>query len=201
VRDRHLSISTNPGTTSAACGMAFAACSNTSGDPAPTNAGSPSQQPTSTAMSTRPATPEEAAKTAAMAVYEGFWTTQNAAKIAPGSKDWTADISQYAADPARTSALDSIKNYASIPAHFEGEPRRSPSVASVSLAQPPRVVVADCLDVTGVKIVHDKTGENVGDTARQPPRYSFRAEVVLYANLNPAKWLVQITQPMLEQPC
>lgn len=134
-----------------------------------------------------------------MAAYESFWAVQNEANQAPGSKDWTEDVSRVAADPARYSATLTIKNYASVPAHWVGTVKRAPTVKSTTLSQPPRVVISDCIDVAGVKIVNDKTGEDVRDTANQPPRYRFEAEVVLYPN--PDRWLVQKTTPHLDQPC
>lgn len=153
---------------------------------------------TSSAAPAPPATPAEQAEQAATAAYESFWRVRNEANAAPGSRDWEPIISQYTADPARYFALETIQAYADVPAHFEGEPKRAPRVEDVSLAQPPRVVIIDCIDVTGTEIVRDDTGESVVDP-NQPPRYQLRAEVVLYPG--PERWLVQETEPMLEQSC
>jgi hypothetical protein len=105
------------------------------------------------------------------------------------------------ADPALTDYLNEVGNLASVPAHTEGRYGRSPKVTSVSVAQPPRVVIADCLDATDEHLVSDKAGEDGRnlDHPDQPRRYEFEAQVVRYPD--PDRWLVQQVEPRLEKPC
>ncbi|MBE8519355.1 hypothetical protein ILP97_17885 [Amycolatopsis sp. H6(2020)] len=105
------------------------------------------------------------------------------------------------ADPALTDYANEVANLASVPAHTVGRYRRAPKVTSVSLSEPPRVVVTDCLDATDEHLVSDKAGEpgrNL-DNPDQPRRYEFEAQLVRYPN--PGRWLVQQVQPRLEKPC
>jgi hypothetical protein len=105
------------------------------------------------------------------------------------------------ADPALTDYVNEVGNLASVPAHTEGRYGRSPKATSVSVAQPQRVVITDCLDATDEHLVSDKAGE-VGrnlDHPDQPRRYEFEAQVVRYPD--PERWLVQQVQPRLEKSC
>lgn len=154
--------------------------------------------PSSSVAPPAPPTPEEAAARAAMEAYEGFWSVRNEADRAPGARDWAPAISRYTADPARYFAIENINAYAEASVHAVGEPEHSPRIESVSLEQPPRVVIIDCIDFTGTDVVRDDTGESVADPA-QPPRSQLRAVLVLYPD--PDRWLVQETESLLEQSC
>lgn len=142
---------------------------------------------------------EQQSREAALAAYDGFWRTTNQAFARPGVMDWRPELSKYASGQALDAVLTDIRNYASFPAHKEGEPARSPRVDSVSLGQPSRVVIMDCLDVRGVRLLADKTGADLGDTANQPPRFLYRAEVVQASGQE--RWLVEVTKPLLDRPC
>lgn len=180
-----------------ASGLMLAACAGGGGTGSSSVGGSSTESsPTATSAS-----PEALATNAAMVAYEGYWTVSNQANSAPGKQDWHAELAKYAADPALTQRIQALANFASVPAHFVGEPKRSPQPTSVSLQQPPRVTITDCLDVSEWKLVSDKPGEvgkNLNDP-NQPQRYKFTAEVVQYQD--PSRWLVQKTEPHLDQTC
>lgn len=142
---------------------------------------------------------EQQVREAALAAYEGFWRTTNQAFAKPSTKDWRPELSAYAAGRALDAVLVDVENYATFPAHKNGEPTRAPSVDSVKLDPPARVIIIDCLDVSNVRLVADKTGADLGDTAKQPPRFRYRAEVVRPAGQD--RWLVEVTKPLLDQPC
>ncbi|MEV7038388.1 hypothetical protein [Amycolatopsis sp. NPDC051061] len=145
--------------------------------------------------------PEAGAPGAALTAYELYWQISEQAGRLPREKDWRPELSKAMADPALTGYLDEIGNLASVPAHTEGRYGRSPKVTSVSAAQPPRVVITDCLDATDEHLVSDKAGElgrNL-DHPDQPRRYEFEAQIVRYPDLD--RWLVQQVQPRLEKPC
>ncbi len=178
----------------------LAACS-TVGGPAATNSMTPSTQSSPSATPSPTQSAEDKASAAALEAYTGYWTASNAASRAPGKQDWRPELAKYTADPALAQRLDSLANFAAVPAHFEGEPKRAPRVDSVSLQQPPRVTISDCLDVSGWKLLSDRPGEegkNLNDP-KQPQRYRFSAQVVLYGD--PDRWLVQIVQPEVGKAC
>jgi len=147
------------------------------------------------------ATPEAEAASAALTVYELYWQISEQAGRAPREKDWRPELAKAMADPALTGYVNEVGNLASVPAHTEGRYGRSPKVTSVSVAQPQRVVITDCLDATEEHLVSDRTGEAGRDLDHpdQPRRYEFEAQVVRYPD--PDRWLVQQVQPRLEKPC
>jgi hypothetical protein len=171
-------------------------CSGDTSSPAPAN----SSVPSSTAASKTP-NAEDAAAQAAHAAYELYWEISEQAAAAPRGKDWRPDLATAMADPALTDYLNEVANLASVPAHAVGRYGRTPKVSSVSLAEPPRVVVTDCLDAMDVHLISDKPGESGRnlDHPDQPRRYEFEAQIVRYPS--PERWLVQIVQPRLEKPC
>lgn len=156
------------------------------------------QQPDPTTAPTV-STEEQQARDGALVAYEGFWLTTNQAFANPGSKDWRPELSTYSTGQALDAVLLDVENYATFPAHKNGEPSRAPSVDSVRLESPARVTIIDCLDVRNVRLVADKTGADLGDTSKQPPRFRYRAEVVRSAGQD--RWLVEVTKPLLDQPC
>lgn len=146
-------------------------------------------------------TPERETADKALAVYSQYWDLTEQAEAAPQAHEWRSVLAKVMADPALTSFADEIANLASVPAHSVGKYRRSPSVRSVSLTDPARVVIEDCLDAADEHLVSDRPGEagKSLDNPRQPRRYRFEAEVVRYPA--PYRWLVQIVRPHVDQPC
>ncbi|SEF38394.1 hypothetical protein SAMN05421837_12125 [Amycolatopsis pretoriensis] len=145
--------------------------------------------------------PGSEASSAALAAYELYWQISEQAGRAPREKDWRPELGKAMADPALTDYVNEVANLASVPAHTVGRYGRTPKVTSVSLGEPPRVVITDCLDATDEHLVSDKAGElgrNL-DHPDQPRRYEFEAQVVRYPE--PDRWLVQQVQPRLEKPC
>ncbi|WP_410644584.1 hypothetical protein [Amycolatopsis sp. lyj-346] len=163
----------------------------------------PSASPSEVSLppGSKTARPEDEAARAALAAYELYWQISEQAGHAPRQKDWRPELAKAMADPALTDYVNEVANLASVPAHTVGRYGRAPKVTSVSLGEPPRVVVTDCLDATDEHLVSDKAGEpgrNL-DNPDQPRRYEFEAQVVRYPN--PDRWLVQQVQPRLEKPC
>ncbi len=145
--------------------------------------------------------PEEAAAQAALTVYESYWQISEQAGHAPRGKDWRPELAKAMADPALTDYVNEVANLASVPAHTVGRYGRAPKVTSVSIGEPPRVVITDCLDATDQHLVSDKAGEagrNL-DHPDQPRHYEFEAQLVRYPE--PDRWLVQQVQARLEKPC
>jgi hypothetical protein len=162
---------------------------------------SPSGSPSGVSLPPDPKNPEDEAARAALAVYESYWQISEQAGHEPGAKDWRPELAKAMADPALTDYVNEVANLASVPAHTVGRYGRAPKVTSVSLGQPQRVVITDCLDATEEHLVSDKAGEagrNL-DHPDQPRRYEFEAQLVRYPD--PDRWLVQQVQPRLEKPC
>ena len=145
--------------------------------------------------------PADDASEQALRVYERYWRISEEAAAAPRGVDWPGELGKVMADPALSAYVAELENLASVPAHSRGEYGRSPKVTSVSLAQPPRVVVTDCLDATNEHLVSEKPGEagRSLDHPDQPQRYEFEAQLVRYPN--PERWLVQQVQARLEKSC
>jgi len=179
----------------AVTGTALAGCSATPSQPAP------SPTPTAVSSSSRIPTAEHEIAEQALAVYRQYWELSEQAEAAPRSHNWRPALVKLMADPALTSFADEIANLASVPAHSTGQYRRSPTVRSVSLAEPFRVVIDDCLDAADEHLVSDRLGESGKslDNPSQPRRYRMEAEVVLYPA--PYRWLVQIVRPHVDRPC
>lgn len=145
--------------------------------------------------------PEHEIAPKALAVYRQYWELSEQAEAAPQSHDWRPALTRLMADPALTSFVDELANLASVPAHSVGQYRRAPSVRSVSVAEPARVVIDDCLDASDEHLVSDRPGETGKylDNPGQPRRYRLEAEVVRYPA--PYRWLIQIVRPHVDQPC
>jgi len=141
-------------------------------------------------------TPEPATTQAdaGLAAYEHYWQVVDAAFAAPGSQDWSPRLAEVATGPALVSVSVDVANYAGFPAHRTGTVKRAPSVISSDAMH---VDILDCVDISGVSLVADKTGQPLDDTVNRVPRYRFSASVVLAGG----RWLVERTSPMLDQPC
>lgn len=172
----------------------MAACT---GEGEPTVASPPAAAPSPP----KPHGPDDQAAEQALRVYERYWRTSEEAAAAPRGADWPTELAKVMADPALSVYVDELANLASVPAHSRGQYGRSPEVTSVSLSQPPRVVVTDCLDATNDHLISEKPGDGGRslDHPDQPKRYEFEAQVVRYPN--PERWLVQQVQARLEKPC
>jgi len=138
--------------------------------------------------------PATAQADAGLAAYEQYWQVVDAAFAAPGSQDWSPRLAEVATGPALASVSVDVANYAGFPAHRTGTVKRAPSVVSSDVKH---VDILDCVDISGVSLVADKTGQPLDDTVNRVPRYRFSASVVV----TDGRWLVERTSPMLDQPC
>ncbi|MDT8916029.1 hypothetical protein [Amycolatopsis sp. PS_44_ISF1] len=174
--------------------MALACLSNT-----PVPAAAPPSS--SVAPSSWVPKPEQTVAEEALQVYGRYWQLSEQAEASPGGQDWRRSFAHVMADPALTTFVDELANLASIPARSTGEYRRSPRVRWVSMIEPARVVIVDCLDASVEHLVSDRpseAGKNL-DNPAQPRRYQLEAEVVRYSA--PYHWLVQTIRPCREEPC
>jgi hypothetical protein len=142
------------------------------------------------APTTAPATPAQQA----LVVYERYWTVTEAAFAAPGARDWAPELQGVATGSALESASRDVRNYADFPAHTEGAISRAPSVGATTDGH---IEIVDCVDLGDSRLVADRTGEILDDLVNRVPRYRFRADVVLHGE----QWLVERTEPALDEPC
>lgn len=158
--------------------------------------GNDGHEPTSAAtVAVEPPSAEAQSSAAALAAYSSYWRLTTAAFADPDGRDWAAEFAAVSRDQALKSVLATLENYASLPAHTEGDITRSPAVDT---AVPGRVTVVDCIDLGNSRLVHDLTGETLDDLENRAQRYRLRAQVVQDAN---GSWLVEQTTPLLDQPC
>jgi hypothetical protein len=155
---------------------------------------SPDSAPSATATSS----PGDEPRRLALATYDEFWRISEAAMQSPGTHDWASELHKVAEGQALKDTLTDVSNYASYPAHVEGNIKRVPQLQQVTVDSPTAVTVVDCLDATSTRVVADKTGESLSDTTNQTPRYHFRAHVVQDSS---SRWLVQTTEPLLDERC
>lgn len=130
----------------------------------------------------------------ALLAYERYWSVSEAAFSAPGAQDWTSELEGVASGPALDGLATDVRNYAGFPAHTEGAVTRSPTVGA---ATDGRVEVIDCIQLGDSRLIADATGEVLDDLANRAPRYRFRADVVRRGD----QWLVDRTEPALDEPC
>lgn len=150
---------------------------------------------TSCTTTSTPAAPAPTtASQEALLAYERYWSVSQEAFAAPGARDWTAELGSVASGSALDSLLADVRNYADFPAHTEGAVTRSPAVGAETDG---RVEIIDCVQLGDSRLVADATGEVLDDLANRAPRYRFRAEVVQSGD----RWLVDRTEPRLEEPC
>lgn len=139
---------------------------------------------------TPPTTPSQDA----LLAYERYWSVSQEAFSAPAARDWTAELEGVASGAALDSLIVDVRNYADLPAHTEGAVTRSPTVGATA---DDRVEIVDCVQLGDSRLIADATGEVLDDLANRAPRYRFRAEVVLRGD----EWLVDRTEPALDEPC
>jgi hypothetical protein len=135
---------------------------------------------------------------AATAAYSEFWRISKLAFASPTEQDWQAELSKVARGQALNDVVLEIRNYASVPAHLEGVITNAPIVDPAVAPAPSRVTVLDCVDISGSRLVSDVDGTVLDDEANQVPRYHYRAVVV---QAEDGRWLVESTEPLLDQPC
>lgn len=169
--------------TASATASLLSACS-----PAPPRPSGPTDTPSA----------EIGTSAAAMAAYGEFWRVSELAFAAPTAQNWETELSKVARGQALTDVVIEVRNYVGVPAHVEGtithDARPDPTIT----AEPDRVAVIDCIDISGSTLVADADGAVLDDQANQTPRYQYRAEVVRDTS---GRWLVQTTAPSLDQPC
>ena len=177
-------------TLAVAVGLAAAGCTTTSSTPASPGNGQPS--------SFVPTPTQEDLGRPALSAYLEFARISDEAFAEPSSQDWLPRLQAVSQGQAYDAVVAEAKNYANFPAHVSGKPQRQPSVESTSAAQTPSVNIQDCIDIGDSKVVADRTGEVLTDTASQKNRYKYRATVVRSQD---GRWRVGSTTAEPDKPC
>lgn len=168
----------------AAVAVVATACSTSRPTPPP-----PVQAPTPTT---------DATTAAALGAYGEFWRISEQAFAAPTARDWRAELGKVARGQAFEDTLADVRTYAGVPAHLEGRITRSAIIDPGFSPAANRVDVLDCVDVSNSKVVTDKDGINLSDTANQVPRYRYRAQVLKDQG---GSWLVEKATAAVDEPC
>jgi hypothetical protein len=171
-------------------GLTTAGCTATSDTPASPGNGQP---PSSISTPT-----QEDPGQRGLTAYLEFARISDEAFAEPSSQDWPPRLQAVSQGQAYDAVVAEAKNYASFPAHVSGRPQRQPSVASTSTAPTPSVHIQDCSDIGDSKVVADKTGEVLTDTANQQKRYRYQATVVRSPD---GRWRVDSTTAEPDEPC
>jgi hypothetical protein len=148
-----------------------------------------------------PPAPSDAAPdmtAAAMAAYGEFWRVSEAAFAAPRAQDWQAELSKVTRGQALDDVVLEIRNYASVPAHLEGQITHAPALDPAVPRTSGRVAVLDCVDISQSQLVADESGAVLDDQENQVVRYQYRAVVV---RADDGRWLVESTAPALDESC
>jgi hypothetical protein len=177
--------------------LALAGCSGGETSPRATT-------PSATAASTTPTAPptaEELAEEAATTAFTELLRVTDAARQAPGVKDWEPEIRQYAGDPAAYLAVQSVRDYATLGLRQVGDSQVDVEVTSVDLGAPqgPTVAITGCYDSESAQVVKVDTGETVPPGT--PPRYVWNISVVQYTAEPGEPWLVRTLDAQADQPC
>jgi hypothetical protein len=177
--------------------LVFAGCS---AEESPRGAIEPnaSASPTTT---TAPPTRQDIAEAAATTVVGELLRVTDAAKQAPGARDWEPDVRQYAADPAAYLAVQSVRDYAALGLRQVGESGMDVQVTAVSLDAPegPTVTLKGCYDSRSSRVVKVATDEVVPPGT--PPRYVWDVTVTKFESEPGEPWLVSNLQPRTDTPC
>jgi hypothetical protein len=165
--------------------IAAVACAPSTPPPAPAPSAAPIQAPSV----------EDQAGDAALTAYSVFWDVSEKVLAAPGSRDWTSDLTSVASGQALDSLQADIANYANYPAHNQGNVGHAPTVQTAAVDS---VSIVDCVDMTNYRLVADKTGEILTDVENQPAHFEYHAQVTRGGS---GAWLVNQTKPELDKPC
>src|SRR3954453_23131020 len=146
-------------------------------------------------------TPEEEAAEAATAVVNEMLRGTDAAKKNPGARDWEPEIRRFAGDPAALLAVRAVRDYATIGLRQEGDTAVDLEVAGVDLGPPqaPTVKITGCYDSQSTRVMKVETGEVVPPGTS--PRYVWDIAVTQYQAEPGSPWLVNVLEPLTDQPC
>lgn len=155
----------------------------------------------SSSAAPRSATPEERAAESATKALENLLRVSDRARQEPTSGDWEPEIRRYAADPAAFTAVQSVRDFATLGLRQNGDTGIELEVTDVQLAAPagPSVRVRGCYDSSSAQVI------NVDTDAPVPPRtaqrYVWDVSVVQHESEPGAPWLVTQLDPYPDQPC
>lgn len=141
--------------------------------------------------------PQEAATSA----FHNFLTATDQASEAPTAQDWEADIRRFAADPAASQSVQSVRELASLGLRQVGDSVVTLTVDAVQSDSPsgPTVLLSGCYDVSSSHIENVSTGQVV--PSGTPSRYALSITVTQYLNVAGRPWLVRELDPHTGQPC
>lgn len=147
-----------------------------------------------TASSSPTPDPTASASDAALAAYRGYRAAQVKALA---TLDLNASgLSKFAVDKAITDVGATLLLFQQQGLVMKGQPRLTPSVASVTLGSLPTAVVTDCFDTTNWEAVHSSTGQSAVAPG-QARRTWVRATLTVYDG----RWVVRTVTNEKDRTC
>jgi len=162
--------------------------------PAARKSAAPQASPTPSAEAT--------AASAALAAYAGYQAAYDRAALTADER--LPGMDRYARGNALSLAFLDMRRYRIADTVYRGREKTSPRVTQVLLnARPPRVVISDCVDGSGVQLVNRRTGKVVPRVDPQGrPATSFRHPAVAWAEyVAGAGWFITQSSARADQAC
>ncbi len=162
---------------------------------------SPSRTSATAPATSNGPTPEQKAATDATVVVNELLRVTDAAKKAPGARDWEPEIRRFSGDPAALLAVTAVRDYATLGLRQEGDTAVDLEVTDVDLTAPegPTVRITGCYDSESTRVVRVETREVVPPGT--PPRYVWDITVTRYEAEPGSPWLVNELDPLTDRPC
>ena len=132
----------------------------------------------------------------AIATYVGYYHLIDKSFAAPGSKNWTADIHQFATGAEAASSLQYITALAKAGQRTSGTTGISPKVTKV---QPALVTISDCVDTTHTNF-YNKAGVSI-KAPNAPGSYYRHPSQIQIGQYVGGKWLVTVTTDDWTKTC
>jgi len=162
--------------------------------PAARKSAAPQASPTPSAEAT--------AASAALAAYAGYQAAYDRAALTADER--LPGMARYARGNALSLAFLDMRRYRIADTVYRGREKTSPRVTQVLLnARPPRVVISDCVDGSGVQLVNRRTGKVVPRVDPQGrPATSFRHPAVAWAEyVAGAGWFITQSSARADLAC
>lgn len=162
--------------------------------PVPTTP-TPSSPPVTTSPTPTVDPAAEEAETAVLDAYRTYWSVSVAA-LADPSADLPEDFDRFIIDEARASLTESVLRLDQQGLVMTGEPVIDPDVDAVTLGEPPKAHVIDCVDSTDWVPTFRETGEPAASEGQNAV-----VEVEAWATVFDDRWVIREVVVHRDRPC
>jgi hypothetical protein len=132
---------------------------------------------------------------AALDAYRGFWTARIEANAHP-TRPIPAGLDRYAVDTALANDKAAIILYRQQGIEFRGAPELNPRVEGVTIGDPSKVNITDCVDATRWVPVFAATGKPA-----QAPGQPTRLVIDSLAMTLSGRWVIRTFTVHRDRPC